>query len=362
MTAPVVDLVIAVHTVERPIRRAVESVLASSDPGTVRVTVVCHDLDPSEIKPMLSGLRIEDLRLMAHRDGIRSPAGPMNAGLAAAEAEFVAVMGSDDHLEPDALREYMAAARSGGADVILMPLRHQGGELLRNPLVRWRRRRHLEVVADRLLYRSSPLALIRRSVISGLSEPFTEGLPAGVDLSLSCWLWTRPVRIDFPVSAPAYVISDDARDRVTYAVRPATTVMEPLRRLLVEDWVRALTPQQREALAIKTLRVHVLSAVRSRPAPSDWGVGDLSAVRSIIVQCLELAPSALDPFSVSDRVVLEAVRSTGGDSARPVVEALSRSSRAGRRDRLLPRRLSHSLHREATLTRFLLYRMDRWNR
>ena len=355
---PVLDVVIPVHTVERPIRRAVASVVGVAPEPRLRVTVVCHEVEGGAIDELLAGLPRERIRLLPFSDGVRSPAGPMNAGLAAATAEYVAVMGSDDFFEPGAIAAYLDEVESEHPDVLIVPLRHQNGELLRNPLVRWRRRRRLDPVRDRLFYRTAPLALIHRSLLDGRDEPFTTSLVSGEDLELSSWLWAQPVRIDFPVDAPAYVIGADANDRVTFAAHSVRTVMEPLRRLVEADWVSALPPATRHSLAVKLLRIHVLGALRERRDAERWETGDLESLASLVRVVLELAPASLEPFARAERRILEAVVATGALDG--VLRATADAERARWRDRVLPDALIRALDREGTLRRFLLYRLDRW--
>lgn len=354
------DVVIPVHTVDRPVHRAVGSVLGDGDDARVRVTVVCHEVPVEDIRPLLGGLSPERVRLIAHSDGIHSPAGPLNAGVAAATAAYVAVMGSDDFFEPLAIAAYLDELERSGPDVLIVPLRHQSGELLRNPLVRWRRRRRLHPVHDRLFYRSSPLALIRRSLLAQRSEPFVGGLPAGEDLELSTWLWSQPIRIDFPVDLPAYVIGDDAGDRVTLVPRPASTALEPVRRLLSQPWVAGLARPVCRAIAIKLLRIHVLGALRARRDPSLWDEQDRSALAETVRAALELVTGVLDPFSASDRLMLERAARADDDGIDGVLAAVSAADTDSWRRRTLPRSPLRALDRESTLRRFLLYRLDRW--
>lgn len=356
---PVLDVVIPVHTVERPIRRAVASVVGVTPEPRLRVTVVCHEVDVGSIDDLLADLPRERIRLLPFSDGVRSPAGPMNAGLAAATADYVAVMGSDDFFEPGAIAAYLDEVESEHPDVLIVPLRHQDGELLRNPFVRWRRRRWLDPVRDRLFYRTAPLALIRRLLLDGRAEPFLAELPSGEDLDFSTWLWTRPIRIDFPVDAPAYVIGADADDRVTLAAQSAHAAMEPLRRLLETGWVAALAPATRHALGVKLLRIHVLGALRARRHAGHWTPGDLESVVSVARAVLALAPRALEPFARAERRILETVV-MAGSGLTDVLNAIELADRAAWRDRVLPADLTRALDREGTLRRFLLYRLDRW--
>ena len=77
-----------------------------------------------------------------------------------------------------------------GADAALARLRHQDGEVLHNPLVRWRRSKRLDPVKDRLFYRTSPLGLLKRSTLEFLGLKFQEGVRSGMDMSYGARLWT----------------------------------------------------------------------------------------------------------------------------------------------------------------------------
>ena len=106
---------------------------------------------------------------------MRSPAGPFNHGLALAEAPWVGVMGSDDSFDPGAIDAMLRHLRADSPQVLLYPLRHQGGRPMANPLSRRWHHRGLDPVKDRLAYRTAPLALIRRELIADLGLLFTPG-------------------------------------------------------------------------------------------------------------------------------------------------------------------------------------------
>lgn len=380
---PAVDLVIAVHDAEREIGRAVRSVLDGSR-GLVRVTVVAHDLGVRTIRDALALTPDEEqhVRVVGYSDHVRSPAGPFNHGLALAQGEFVAVMGSDDRLEPGAVRAWLDTARERGSDVVLAPLR-SGGELLRNPLVRRgtghpgpREVTPLDGVADRLAYRSAPLGLLRRATLEQLGLTFTEGLATGEDLELSARLWFSEARIDMAPSAPAYVVGADARDRVTAVVRPVADELAAVTRLRGTGLLESLRPSQRRALAIKILRVHVLGALARRTAREAWHDGDADALRAEARAWLEAAPSALHALARADLAALRVVAGDawtarpGDDGVLPVgsleggpaapgrfaAAALVRA-RAGRLATLLPRDLPDLLDPESTATRYVRYRL-----
>ncbi len=368
MSAPRLELVIAVHTLERPVERAVRSAFESAGDraNDVRVTVVCHGIDPGLIAGRLSSELRAHVRLLHVVDGVPSPAGPLNAGVAAASAAYVAVMGSDDFFEPDALLAYLDRVDRDRPDVLLIPLRLQGGEVLRNPLPRLWRRRRLDPVRDRLLYRSAPLALIRRELLQSIPGPFLERTPTGEDLELGVRLWTGGARIDLGADLPAYVIGDDAGDRVSTAPRPLSVVLAPIALLLERHWVAALPEPVRRSLGIKLLRIHVLGALRACRAVDPASEPDARMLVSLARACAALSPGVLAPFARAERRVLEALiahpeHEAASSLERALVE-LARAEGAGWRDRTLPVSLARCLDRESTLTRFLLYRLDRWRR
>src|SRR5262249_44697008 len=131
-----VDVVIAVHQETRPIERAVSSVLTSAPPGTTAI-VVCHGIPADPVARRLTDVAGGKVEVLAHDDGVPSPAGPFNAGLDAAKARFVSVMGSDDFLQPGALRNWAALAKRTNADAVAARVKHQAGGLVRTPPTRW---------------------------------------------------------------------------------------------------------------------------------------------------------------------------------------------------------------------------------
>src|SRR5699024_4536526 len=91
-----IDVIIATHTPERPVQRAVHSVLAHTA-CNVRVTVVVHNTDPAPIEHSLQDYLDEPrLRVVTLNDGIPSPSGPMNHGYSLATATYTSLIGSDD--------------------------------------------------------------------------------------------------------------------------------------------------------------------------------------------------------------------------------------------------------------------------
>jgi hypothetical protein len=358
------DVVIAVHDEDRPIERAVHSVLQD---GLGRAVVVCHGIDPDRIAERLEmpGRVVEtgdgplpNVDVAIHRlvDGIRSPAGPLNHGLDRACAPFVGVMGSDDFLEPGALRAWVQACQAG-ADVVVGRLRHQNGDLVRAPLARPWRRRQLDLVRDRLAYRTAPLGLLRRSVVEDDHLRFGIGLATGEDLEFGLRLWTSGRRIDYPRTAPAYVIGADSPNRVTGRRRPVHEELAAVEQLLRQDWVFALSPAQRRSVAVKLIRIHLLGAVTRRAETADWSAEDQRVLVLLLDACEQLSPSALDPLSLADRQLLRAVRAASDSSE--LVEAVRCRRHAGRTSTVRTERWLHLLDREGMLRRYANYKMTR---
>ncbi|MFJ2502423.1 glycosyltransferase family 2 protein [Microbacterium sp. NPDC087592] len=357
MTAPLLlDVVIAVHATTRPIGRAVSSLLGDGADG-VRVTVVCHGIDVREIAAAVGSTEGPALRFVEYRDGIPSPAGPFNHGIRLADAEYVAIMGSDDFAEPGAVRAWRDYVRTQRPDVALMRLRRQNGPVLASPLTRVGRARALDAVRDRLFYRTAPLALIRRELLTDPALLLTEGLRTGDDMAMSSRLWADGARVDVMHEAPCYVIGADAADRVTESTMTVGEQLRAVELLVTDDWWRGLPDRVRTSLAIKMLRVHVLDALLGRTTTDAWTPEDRGDLARIVDAIVRDAPRALVPLSRADRALIEVAR--GDASATEVVAAIARRRTAGRLETILPRQWWRAFDRESTLVRFLLYRVRR---
>ncbi|MFK5646655.1 glycosyltransferase [Ornithinimicrobium sp. LYQ121] len=352
---PVVDVVVAVHSAQRRTERAVRSVLDGSGAlaDRVRVTVVCHNLSAGEVAGSFSARTREDprVRLLELRDGIPSPSGPFNAGLDAATAPWVSVLGSDDTLAPGAIPAWLEAAE--GLDpaepvVVLAPL-ELAGRPVPTPPVRPARRAGapLDLVRDRLSYRSAPLGLLSRGALRLPGARLLPQAEVGGDVPMVTALWARARVLRAP-GAPAYRIHEDAPDRVTYAPRPVAAQLRSVDMLWDLPWVRDLTTRQRRAVATKVLRIHVFGAVLTRSDPGWWSVAERRALADLTRRTLDAAPGAADPLSRADHDLLAAVL----DPTVPAAVLLARARdrrRHGRPRTLLPSSWRHVLHREAPL-------------
>jgi hypothetical protein len=355
---PFVDVVIACHDPARPIERAVRSVLADpGPPDAVRVTVVAHGIPGAPLADRLSEVegwwRVEEFA-----DGIRSPAGPFNHGLALAEGEYCAVMGSDDFLEPGTMTRWIDHARREQPDALIGAIRIDGFPVMPNPLARVGRTRRLDAAKDRLFYRTAPLGLIRTATMRDMSLRMTEGVRVGEDFEFGIRLFAEASRLDFAAGSPCYVIGVDAAERTTHARLSVEETFAPIVRLLDAGIVRRLTPAHRLALAVKLVRVSVIGYARSRPRESDWdGEDEVVYLADLLARLVALAPRVLAPFNIQDRRVLDALRP--GADVRRVVAAVARAAAAGRRERWLTPDLVHSFARESTLRRYVLYVLSR---
>lgn len=341
MPSPDVDVVIPVHTPARPIRRAVSSVLDTT--AAVRVTVVAHNTDPEAISANLGDLGTRpEVRVVSLQDGIPSPAGPMNHGIALAEAPYFSVMGSDDELEPGALDSWLAVARSTGATTVIPRVRvDEAAEP--TPPRRRGRVRELDVDKDRLSYRCMPLGLIDRTRFPDLR--FTPGLESGEDLEFTAELWFTGAHIAYDRAGPAYVGHDDAVDRVTRTVRPLSADFAFLDIVAAKPWYRAASRSARRGFGVKNLRLHLMDAVASRlDAP-----GGIAAYRAELLDTAaaieRMSPGATALLCRADRKVLRELETSAPSADR--IRALLSARWGGGLDARLTANPFLALHRHA---------------
>lgn len=340
-----VDIVVAVHATTRPIDRAVRSALAAS--ARARVIVVCHDIDPVEIATVLGELAGHPrVRLLEHFDGVRSPSGPFNAGLDAATAEWVAIMGSDDELEPGAIDDWLARAAETGADIVLPTIVRRGtnDHIVATPPGRLGRDDRLDGVADRLAYRSAPLGLHRRSALGQVR--FGTGIATGEDVLVSARLFFSGLHVTRHRGA-AYLVHEDARDRVTLAPSTVDAALAFIDDVIDSRWFCAQSLPVRRSIVVKTLRVNVLGQFAVRPRAEDWTADERRALRDVVAALDAAAPGALDRLSRADRDLFDVLDPVTGATADHVVRLARRRARYGIPATLVPRRLALLFDAEA---------------
>lgn len=301
---PEVDVTIAVHSASRPIARAVSSVLKNVTP--LRVTVVAHNIDPAVIRANLGDLDDDPrVHVLSLSDGIPSPAGPMNLGFGASETEFFALMGSDDELAPGAVDRWVAKARVHEASVVLARIQHVGGPTEPTPPVRPGRTVGLDAVKDRLVYRSAPLGLMRRSDFGQMRFPV--GLRSGEDIPFVIRMWFSNHQIVLDHRGPAYLVHPDAEDRVTADPRPIAQDFQFLDHILEDEWAQSLPSSARSAIAVKFIRVHLFDAIINRQQLHIWPEGERERFSEIALRLIDWGDHPERFLSLRDRSALNAV-------------------------------------------------------
>lgn len=330
-----VDVVVAVHQDNRPVERAVASALADAPEGT-RVVVVCHHVPPQAIRRRLPDALLDRVELVPFEDGVASAAGPFNAGLARSRAAYVSIMGSDDFLRPGALRAWLALAEDTGTHAVLARVEHQDGRLVRTPPTRLgRRRQRLDLVKDRLAYRTAPLGLLRRATLEEHDVRLEPGLPTGEDLGFGVRLWALGNTV-YAAAAPAYVVGADAVQRVTLTTRPVRADLECCVRLVSAPWFERLAEPQRRAVVVKLVRVHAFGAIANRRSLASWAAEDRADLSACVSRVLAASPAARRHLSLAEERLLAAALDPASPDAR--LRALSdRRARHGRWDTVATR-------------------------
>ncbi|WP_311243167.1 glycosyltransferase [Microbacterium sp. WCS2018Hpa-23] len=345
MDIPLIDVIIPVHSATRPVRRAAASVLDGTR-AAVRVNVVAHNIDPEVIESNLGDLLTDErLRLLPFHDGIASPAGPMNHGIDNATARFISVMGSDDELAAGAIDSWLALQRDTGASTVLARIRISGrGSDPYPPVRNGRRQRRLDARKDRLAYRSAPLGIVDRERFQDLR--FTEGLPSGEDLAYSATLWFTGEQIAYDLHGPAYLVNDDADDRVTFSGRSVAEDFAFLDAIEAMQWYPSLGARERQALAVKILRVHFFDAVLARVNAPDGLSAQRDDLTDVLGRVERMAPGVLSLLARVDRLVIDEVRAAAPNAAR-VLHLLDARWNYRTIGALLPRNPFLVLHRQA---------------
>jgi glycosyltransferase involved in cell wall biosynthesis len=317
MTTPSVDVIIPVHTAERPIARAVASVLTGTV-AAVRVNVVCHNIDAEAIAESL-GSWAEDarVRLLSLHDGLSSPAGPINVGLDAATADFTALLDSDDTYEPGAVDAWLEVQTRDRADVVIPMFKYADGSSTRTPPIRPFRSKNLDGVRDRLAYRTRQHGLVSRHRFPTLR--MTPGLRSGEDVIQGATIWYSSARISFARSLPAYRIHEDGGERTSVSVKPAAESLLFLDAVLDPSFTDGLTVGQRESFAIKLLKTHIMDVLAV--ALETNAISDLVQIADAIQRVCNLSPGVLDIMSRRDTAILNGV--TAGANANALSDQLA---------------------------------------
>lgn len=311
---PLVQVVIATHRYERPIERAVASVVEGNT--TNGAIVVVHNIDPEPIRQRLEqfGSRVQ---ILTCTDGIPSPAGPLNTGLEAATAPYVTAMGSDDYYQSGAGKAWAKYLKANpSVDILILPTLEAATGTLDLPPVRVGRRRRLDPVKDRLTYRTGPLMLVRTELLKRYQIRMSSGLRTGEDLAYSSRLFMVAQRIDLlPASAPKYIEADDGGVRVTST--PFTIDQQCAGAAIVASstWVEQLKPAARQALAVRLVRKGILPAVAKHS--HDLSLEDIDYLYTLLTRVLLLAPRYYQVLSRNEARLVDALIIAHGEGASP---------------------------------------------
>lgn len=270
------------------------------------MSVVCHNTSADLISSLIAAHAGDPrLRILELQDGIRSPTGPFNLGLDEATARFTSVMGSDDELEPGAVDSWLARADRDDAAAVIPRLRLVGGRDVPTPPVRPGRVSALDAVRDRLSYRSAPLGLVSTEHFG--AERFVPGVGSGEDVAYVTAVWFSGHRISFDRSGPAYLVHDDAGDRVTMGLKSVAADVAFLRLLVDDPRFTGLDHDQTLALVLKLLRIHIFGIVNNRMDTARWSDEDRRDLRDMTARLIAIAPLAPYILSRSDNLVLDAI-------------------------------------------------------
>ncbi|MGO4453172.1 glycosyltransferase family 2 protein [Arthrobacter sp. RAF14] len=304
---PRLEVIIPVHSEHRPLGRAMASVLGESPQTDVHVTVVCHNITADRIAGTLEQLPPAGrVSFLEFRDGINSPAGPKNFGIAASDSEYLTVLDSDDHLDPGALDVWTDSAVENRAGLVAPRLKNENGQRIRTPRSRWRRHHDLDPAKDGLAYATAPRGLWRRSLLESTGERYTNGLRTGEDLALGLRLWFSGTRIEHPVRG-AYILTGDGNDRVTDQRWTVEEQLEPLLRLDLE-WLQSLRTSERRAIATKLWRTNVIGAAVSQAGTSVFpSATELDVFRRLGAFLERVAPLNRLPLSVAEEGLASAL-------------------------------------------------------
>lgn len=330
-----IQIVIPVNDADRPLSRAIDSVLRSPHAGVV---VVAHNISPSSLN-IPQDPRVKVLSFVGE-EGKVGPA--FDAGIEATDAPWIGIMGSDDWYETEALEAMSMRAEQDNADGVLAPLAYQGNGRGMVPLTL--RRKNLHPVRDRMFYRSAPLGIYRREILRDERFRFGDRHYVGSDIAVSARLWTSGLRVSYYPEDPAYVVGDDARRRVTTSPRPLAERGAAWKDLWDLPWVRELSGPVRTSLAVKLLRVHVWGELAAHPNPEWWSQEDSSWLEGLTSRILSEAPGVLEHFR---RPTVRTFQKVSEGNLEGALKSFRLEESATKSSLVLPSRLGNLLSPEA---------------
>lgn len=333
-----VDVIIACHNAARPVGRAIASVVNGNPEA--HVTVVCHNTSIDSIANVID----HDVDFLELNDGIHSASGPFEHGMDHSDAEFVSIMGSDDTLQPGAVREWLRIADATNADVVQTRLLLEGS-IVRTPPVRPWLTGIADPVKDRLSYRSAPLGLVSRECRERTGARLVSAALVGGDVPYVTRLWFD-TKVAVQRRGPGYVIGESAADRVTYNPRPIAVELSFILHLLDDPWFVDLSDRERLAIVAKLIRIHLFGVVLNRPGPQWWTDEERRSLAIHAHRLLAAAPGVEQRLSMADNDLLEAIRSRRF-TAEDMIERAQRRRRHGIPATLIPSNVKYFFATEA---------------
>ncbi len=333
------QVVVPVHSVGSRYLRAVDSVLRS--PG-VGVVVVAHGLSGSELNLPAD----ERVTLIEIADGVGKPGAAINAGVRAASAPYLGIMGPDDWYEDGALEKMLNHLSEDGGDGVLSPLRYDYSLRAEvNPINA--RTRKLRACEDGLFFRTAPLGLFQRELLQSPRYAFDESTRSGEGLLASARLWTDDLSISHYGYDPAHVVGSGAKSPATLAPGPLSERIRAWRTIWERNKLASLSLKQRQGLADATFQVGILPLLQAQPQAEQWSDGDTWLLTDLVRVMKVAAPGFDDGFTRTWSAVGAALEA--GDLG----EALRAMQGASYLDNRLPARPGALLDRNSWLSKQL---------
>lgn len=308
---------IPVHSLTRPLARAVDSALAAAAPlGRERfvIIVVAHHLSVEQVGGMLSDAQRAQVEIIDCPDEGSTAGVPRTTALERTTATYISFIDSDDTLDPGSVARWVEMAERYGSDLIIPALFHHAVDRTDvTPLTRPGRSKKLDPVADRLVYRGSVFGLNRVSAVRRIDARFDCVTATAEDLAFAVKLYAFAGRIDYAAGFPAYVVHDDPMDRVSRKPVSVRRQMEPAVNLCRKDWFTATDPAFRMAYALKFTRVNLFAVVENHLAAGTWSQEEARAATESLEVLFGSVPQGREQFSRADERVIKLLEAPSAD-------------------------------------------------
>jgi glycosyltransferase involved in cell wall biosynthesis len=348
---PLVDVVIPVHSISRPLGRAVDSARVGVLPLSADeyvITVVAHHLSTAQVRNMLTEQQLEHIRIIEAPAEGTTAAAPRTAGLDHTDARYICFLDSDDSYQPGAVARWVKIAESRHSDMVIPWLKHSNGRVDITPVIRPGRTSNLDPIADRLVYRASVFGLQRVKTVRRLGAEFEFGTSTGEDQAFVMRLYAGAARIDYAPGEPTYVMHADATDRVSRTPSPVRTQLESALRILDRPWFEGAALELRRAFIVKVVRINMFEAVTSHLKAGTWTRDEAQGARKVLTSLLGSVPGARGSFSRADVRVIDLLLAGATDQG-ALRAALTERRRFASLAALLTAKPMHVLGRDAPL-------------